>query len=305
MPMKIRRSSLILPVNVQRFVEKAYLRGADAIVLDLEDSVPLKEKDNARQKIKPSLSLAARGGADVFVRVNKEPSLLKEDLQAAIYSGLDGLVFPKTETPEEVVNLMGEIEKLEKERDLPLGKLELSLLVESPQGLLRLKEIAAASPRIKSISIGPEDYCLELGIEPSPEGLELYYAMAKLVVICKANGLMPMGVMGSIGDFRDLKGFEQAARRARQIGCEGASCIHPDQVEILNRVFSPDPAKVAHARRVAEAFEKGLAQGTASVNVDGKMVDIPVYNRAKLILQRVEAIAELERKKDNALALLK
>ncbi len=144
-------------------MEKAYLRGADAIVLDLEDSVPLKEKDNARQKIKPSLSLAARGGADVFVRVNKEPSLLKEDLQAAIYSGLDGLVFPKTETPEEVVNLMGEIEKLEKERDLPLGKLELSLLVESPQGLLRLKEIAAASPRIKSISIGPEDYCLERG----------------------------------------------------------------------------------------------------------------------------------------------
>jgi len=194
---------------------------------------------------------------------------------------------------------------LEKERGLPAGKLELALLVESPRGLLNLKEIATASSRIQSMSIGPEDYCLELGIEPSPEGLELYYAMAKLVVICKANGLMPMGVMGSIGDFRDLKGFEQAARRARQIGCEGASCIHPDQVEILNRVFSPDPAKVAYARRVVEAFEKGLTQGTASVNVDGKMVDFPVYNRAKLILQRAEAIAELERKKDNALALLK
>ncbi|MGB9700885.1 MAG: HpcH/HpaI aldolase/citrate lyase family protein [Thermodesulfobacteriota bacterium] len=305
MQTKIRRSSLILPVNVQRFVEKAYLRGADAIVLDLEDSVPLKEKDNARQKIKPSLPLAARGGADVFVRVNKEPSLLKEDLQASIYPGLDGLVFPKTETAEEVGNLVYEIEKLEKERGLPEGEIELALLVESPRGLLNLQKIATASPRIRSISIGPEDYCLELGIEPSPEGLELYYAMSKLVVICKANGLMPMGVMGSIGDFRDLKGFEQAARRARQIGCEGASCIHPDQVEILNRVFSPDPARVAYARRVVEAFEEGLAQGTASVNVDGKMVDIPVYNRAKLILQRAEAIAELERKKDNALALLK
>jgi len=299
------RSSLILPVNIQKFVEKAYLRGADAIVLDLEDSVPPEQKENARQKIKPSLPLAARGGADVFVSVNKEPSLLKEDLQASIHPGLDGLVYPKTESPEEVSNLVAEIEKLERERGLPAGQIELALLVESPRGLLNLKEIATASSRIQSISIGPEDYCLELGIEPSPEGLELYYAMAKLVVICKANGLMPMGVMGSIGDFRDLKGFEQAARRARQIGCEGASCIHPDQVEILNRVFSPDPAKVAYARRVVEAFEKGLAQGTASVNVDGKMVDIPVYNRAKFILQRAEAIAELERKKDNALALLK
>jgi len=305
MKIKIRRSSLILPVNIQKFVEKAYLRGADAIVLDLEDSVPPEQKENARQKIKPSLPLAARGGADVFVRVNKEPSLLKEDLQASIHPGLDGLVYPKTESPEEVSNLVAEIEKLERERGLPAGQIELALLVESPRGLLNLKEIATASSRIQSISIGPEDYCLELGIEPSPEGLELYYAMAKLVVICKANGLMPMGVMGSIGDFRDLKGFEQAARRARQIGCEGASCIHPDQVEILNRVFSPDPAKVAYARRVVEAFEKGLAQGTASVNVDGKMVDIPVYNRAKFILQRAEAIAELERKKDNALALLK
>lgn len=305
MKFKIRRSSLILPVNVQKFVEKAYLRGADSIVLDLEDSVPLDQKDDARQRIKPSLPLAARGGADVFVRVNKDPALLKADLEASIYPGLDGLVFPKTESAEEVLNLVAEIEKLEKERGLPVGKIELALLVESPRGLLKLEEIATASPRIKSISIGPEDYCLELGVEPSPEGTELYYAMSKLVVVCKANDIAPMGIMGSIGNFRDLKGFEQAARRARQIGCEGASCIHPDQVEILNRIFSPDPDKVAYARRVVEAFEKGLERGTASVNVDGKMVDIPVYNRAKLILQKAEAIAELERKKDNALALLK
>ncbi len=305
MNIKIRRSSLILPVNVPRFVEKAYLRGADAIVLDLEDSVPLKEKDNARQRIKPSLPLAARGGADVFVRVNKEPSLLKEDLQASIYPGLDGFIFPKTESAEEVLGLVAEIERLERERGLSVGKIELALLVESPRGLLKLEEIATASCRVRSISIGPEDFCLELGVEPSAEGSELYYAMSKLVVVCKANGISPMGIMGSIGDFRDLKGFEQAARRARQIGCEGASCIHPDQVEILNRIFSPDPAKVAYARRVVEAFEKGIEQGTASVNVDGKMVDIPVYHRAKLILERAEAIAELERKKDNALALLK
>jgi citrate lyase subunit beta/citryl-CoA lyase len=111
--------------------------------------------------------------------------------------------------------------------------------------------------------------------------------------------------LGSIGEFRDLQKFERAASRARQMGCEGASCIHPDQVQVLNRVFSPDPGKVEYARRVVEAFAEGLKRGTASVNVDGQMVDIPVYNRAQLILHRVEAILEVERRKAEALARLR
>jgi citrate lyase subunit beta/citryl-CoA lyase len=119
-----------------------------------------------------------------------------------------------------------------------------------------------------------------------------------------ANGIKPMGLLGSIGGFRDLQEFERAASRARQIGCEGASCIHPDQVGVLNRVFSPDPAKVEYARRVVEAFEEGLKRGRASVNVDGQMVDIPVYNRARLILKRAQAIAEVERRKADGLARL-
>jgi citrate lyase subunit beta/citryl-CoA lyase len=167
---------------------------------------------------------------------------------------------------------------------------------------LNLREIAAASRRIKTISLGPEDYCLELGVEPSSDGMELYYALSRLVTVCKGQGIKPMGLLGSIGEFRDLPRFERAASRAKQLGCEGASCIHPDQVAILNRVFSPDPARVEYARRVVEAFEKGLKDGTASVNVDGQMVDIPVYNRACLILKRAEAIAEVERRKADTLA---
>jgi citrate lyase subunit beta/citryl-CoA lyase len=126
--------------------------------------------------------------------------------------------------------------------------------------------------------------------------------LSKLVTICKAQGIKPMGLLGSIGEFRDLQRFEAAASRAQQLGCEGASCIHPDQVGVLNRVFSPDPAQIEHARRVVETFEKGLNDGTASVNVDGQMVDIPVYNRACLILKRAEAIAVVERRKADTLA---
>lgn len=305
MTIQIRRSTLILPVNIPRFVEKAYLRGADAVMLDLEDAVPLREKENARKQVKSALMLAGRGGAEVFVRVNKDPALLPEDLMASVYPGLNGITLPKTESAEEVQDLEAQVAKLEREHGFNPGQIELALLIESPWGLLNLEKIARSSGRVKSISLGPEDYCLELGVEPSREGTELYYPLSKLVTTCKANGIMPMGLLGSIGGFRDLEGFERAASRARQIGCEGASCIHPDQVEVLNRVFSPDSAKVEYARRVVEAFVEGLKRGTASVNVNGQMVDIPVYHRARLILNRAEAIAEVERRKADALARLR
>jgi len=274
-------------------------------MLDLEDAVPLNEKESARTSVKDALLLAGRGGAEVFVRVNKDPSLLSEDLTASVYPGLDGITLPKAESSKEVRDLEAQVANLERERGFNPGQIELDLLIETPRGILNLEEIARSSARVKSITLGPEDYCLELGVEPSGDGMELYYPLSKLVTTCKANGIMPMGLLGSIGGFRDLEGFERAARRARQIGCEGASCIHPGQVEVLNRIFSPDSAKVGYARRVVEAFAEGLKRGTASVNVDGQMVDIPVYHRARLILNRAEAIAEVERRKANALAHLR
>lgn len=301
----VRRSTLILPVNIPKFVEKAYLRGADAILLDLEDAVPPAEKENARKLIKDSISLAARGGAEVGVRINKDPSWLTLDVEASVYPGLDGITLPKTESAEEVRNLEALVEKLERQRGIKPGHIEFAILIESPRGLLKAQEIAIASPRIESMTVGMEDYCLELGVEPSPDGLEIFYPVSWVVTVCKAAGIRPMGLLGSIAVFRDLQGFEQAAARARQVGCEGASCIHPDQVPVLNQVFSPPPEKVEYARRAVEAFEEGVRRGTASVNMDGKMVDIPVYNRSKLILQRAEAIAAVEQRKAEALKRLK
>jgi len=302
MKVRIRRSTLILPVNIPRFVEKAYLRGADAVMLDLEDAVPPGEKESARKLIKDCIPLTARGGAEVFVRINNDPRLLPEDVEASIHPGLDGIVLPKGESAEEVRQLAARVKMLEEARGMEMGTIEISVLIESPLGLLKAMEIASASHRVESMSVGSEDYCLQLGVEPSSDGIEIFYAVSRMVTVCKSAGIRPMGLLGSVGGFRDLEGFQRAAFRARQLGCEGASCIHPDQVEVLNRVFSPEPAKVEYARRAVEAFEEGLKRGTASVNLDGKMVDIPVYNRARLILERAEAIAEVERRKAGALA---
>ena len=300
----VRRSILILPVNKPRFVEKAYLRGADGVMLDLEDAVPPAEKATARKMVKDSIPLVKRGGGDALVRVNNEPSLLALDVEASVHPGLDVIVLPKTESAEDIRALEAQIETLENERKIEPGQVKISVLIETPGALLKARDIARASPRVESMGLGNEDYRMELGVEASPDGMEIFFPLAFVVTVCKAAGISPRGILGSIAGFRDLEGFEQAVTRARQLGCEGASCIHPDQVKVLNRVFSPDPEKVDYARRVVEAFEEGVKQGTASVNLDGKMVDTPVYERAKRLMTFADAVAELEERKAKALARL-
>ena len=299
-----RRSSLILPVNQPRFVERAHTRNADAIVLDLEDSVPGAEKENARRLVKDAIPLVARGGAEVAVRVNNEPDLLGADVDAAVHPGLDNLSIPKAESPEQIRELAARVDRLERARGLAPGHIRFTLAVETPTGLLATRELGTASPRVRSMSVGVEDYCLSLGVEPSADGTELLYPVSFLVTICKAIGIEATGLVGSIAGFRDLATFERAAQRARQLGCEGAGCIHPDQVTVLNRVFTPDPDQAEYARRVVEAFEDGVRQGTASVNLDGKMVDVPVYKRALVIRERARAVAATEQRKAQAMAKL-
>lgn len=301
---KVQRSLMSVPVNIPKFVDKAHLRGADAIMLDLEDAIPPAEKEKARTLIKDAIPLVARGGADVTVRINKDDELISNDVDASVHPGLNGIVLPKTESPEDVHSLEQQVEKLEADRGISKGSVQFHILIETPRGLLRVEDIAGSSDRILSMAIGMEDYCMELGVEPSADGMEIFYPVSRIVTVCKAMGIKPLGLFGSIGNFGDLEGFERSAERARQVGCEGAACIHPGQVAVLNRVFSPKADKIEYAKRIAKAFEDGVSIGTASVNVDGKMVDIPIYNRAKAILEKYDAIQALEQKKAEMLAKL-
>ena len=295
------RSVLILPVNNSRFVENAYKRGADAIMLDLEDSVPGEEKESARKVVKQAIPMAARGGGQVQVRVNSEPEQLAADIDASVYPGLECIVLPKVESSAQVKKVTDQLSNLERNRGLEPEKVKLSLVIESPRGLLGLQQIALASSRTESLSVGPEDYCLELGVEPSSDGIEILYPLSMVITISKAFGLRPFGLLGSIAGFKDLEGFTKAAERACQLGCEGGVCIHPAQVPILNRVYSPNSDQVDRARRIIKAFEKGLDKGTASVDLDGRMIDLTVYRRASMVFDRSCAIKELEERKAIAL----
>ncbi len=298
----VRRSSLIMPVNVPAFVEKAHLRGADALCLDLEDSVPPREKDRARTLVKDAIPMVARGGADVTVRVNRPWELRKEDLDAVIWPGLDGINYPKPETVEELQQTDEEITRLERARGIPAGTVKIGTSIESVAGFFNARALAHATPRLVAISQGSEDFTLDLEIEPTAEGTELFYPKLFMVLLAREAGLYPMGTMRGVANFRDVEGYRQAVKSAATVGYRGASCIHPSQVPILNEGFSPDQELVEYSRRVIDVYEEAESQGRASIALDGKMIDIPVYVRAQRLFARAERIAAMEERKRKALA---
>lgn len=297
----IRRSRLIMPANERRFVEKAYLRNADAVVLDLEDSVPQAEKFAARQLVREFIPIAGQGGSDVFVRVNHTPELLKADIDAAVWPGLAGIYLPKVENSEEIRIAEQVVADLEKKRDIEPGTIKISVIIETVKGYLNSEAIAKASDRVDAITLGTEDFSLDSGIEISEEtALGLLVPRLNVLFAARAYGKLPLGLMGSIAAFNNTAGFEENARLSYKYGYLGASCIHPGNVEILNTCFSPAKDELDYARKIINVMEEGMKKGRASVALDGKMIDIVHYQKAKRLFARSVKIEEIEKKKQKA-----
>jgi citrate lyase subunit beta/citryl-CoA lyase len=267
-------------------------RGADAIILDLEDSVAASEKERARSLVPEAADIVSRGGADVVVRINRPLRLAVRDIEAAIGPQVLALALPKVNGPEHVQLLAEIVDEVEAERGMAPGTTRLIAMVETTAAFFRIAEIARAHPRLCALNLGAEDFATSAGILPEAEALSMPKQMA--VFAARAAGIMPLGFIGSIAEFHDLDGFRQTIRRSRRFGFIGASVIHPSQVPILNEEFRPSPHEVDHARRVLAAYDKALAEGVGAVTVDGKMIDVPVVERARLLVEREEAIAARE-----------
>jgi len=284
----IWRSLLFVPANNERFLEKAHTRGADGIILDLEDSVPIGERPRARRTLMDSAALAARGGADVLVRINAEADECAADLDAAVHPGVAALLVPKVEDAQALCALSGEVARLEEQRSMAVGSVGFVVLVESATGLLRAEAIARAEPRTLAMELGGEDFALSTGMVPDAETL----AVPKQMVLYAARsaGLIPLGILGSIADYADVDAYRITAERSRRFGFEGAACIHPSGVPILNDVFTPSAADAAHAQRLVDAYAEAQQAGSGAVSVDGKMIDVPIVERARKLLARLAAI---------------
>jgi citrate lyase subunit beta/citryl-CoA lyase len=294
------RSLLFVPVTQQRFIDGAAKRGADAIILDLEDSVAASEKERARGLVPKAAAIVSRGGADVVVRLNRPMRMTVRDLEAAIGPGVQAVALPKAESAQHVQLVAEIIDELEAERGIPLGTTKMLAMIETASAFFRIAEIAQASPRLVGLNLGAEDFALSAGMLPEAEGL--FMPKQTCVFAARAAGIMPLGFVGTVAEFHDLDGFRETVRRSRRLGFMGASVIHPSQIAILNEEFRPGAAEIDHARRVVAAYDKALAEGVGAVTVDGRMIDVPIVERAKLLLAREEAIATREAKKAASIA---
>lgn len=289
------RSLLYVPVNVDKYVDKAHARGADCIILDLEDSVPASAKPDARKLVVAAAKRVRRGGGDVMARINSARELAEPDLESAICEDVDAIAITKAQGADHVRRIDEFISNLEAKRGLRAGHTRLIALVETSAALFHMPAIAQASPRLAAMTLGGEDLATETGLEPAEETLAM--PSQQLIFAAFSAGIMPLGFLGSIAGFSDPEAFRAMVRRSRRFGFMGASCIHPGQVPILNEEFSPAADKVDWARRVVEGNAEHEAAGRASWSLDGKMIDVPIVARARKLLERHAAIEAREAKK--------
>lgn len=274
------RSLLFAPADNPKLLEKAHQRGADAIILDLEDAVPAAGKAAARAAAGGWIDRLSGLGAAVIVRVNSGWIDLLADLEAVVRPGLAAVVLPQVRDDVQPRALDAMLNELEAARGLRQGSVGMIALVESPAGLSHLAALAAL-PRMIGLALGSEDFSLALRVEPAPPALTLPCQMIALAAA--GRGLMAIGLPDSLANFRDLDRYRQAAAQARALGMTAALCIHPAQVAEINRAFAPSAAERAWAQRVLTAWAQAEANGQGVASVDGQMIDRPVVERAKSI----------------------
>ena len=287
------RSCLFAPGNHARRVEKALTLDADAVILDLEDAVAIAEKPSTRAAIVAALTRPRRGA--LFVRVNaSDTEFCYGDLTAVVRVGLDGIILPKVENASGLAAVEWLLAQLEREHGLGARGIDLIPIIETARGLVGIEAILAAGTRIKRVAFGAGDFSRDVDMTWSRGETELGYARAKIVTASRAAGLeAPLDTVWV--DLGDEAGLEMSARTALGLGFQGKMCIHPNQIGVVNRVFTPSDAEVSFAERVVAAFARAEADGSAAFQLDGKFVDYPIVYRAQQVLRRMATIRARER----------
>ncbi|MCR4265389.1 CoA ester lyase [Nitratireductor sp. ZSWI3] len=281
------RSLLYVPGNNERFIARAQSRGAGAIVLDLEDSVPDDRKAEARDMTAAAIGDLREGPSRLMVRINGGLRLAVPDLEAVVQPGLAALFVPKCEAGEKLRLISDLVSELEAERGMPVGAVGLVAMIESPRGLHSADRIACADRRVRALILGSEDFATAAGMMPTPEALLL--PRQQIVFAARAAGIVPLGLLDSVANYRDAEHVAAVAQRARAFGFRGATCVHPNMVPILNAAFRPSAAETDWARGVLHAMDAAHAAGRGAAVFEGRMVDKPMLDRAREILASDEA----------------
>lgn len=284
---KLRRSMLFLPGSSAAMLSTAFIYRPDSIMFDLEDAVSLKEKDSARLLVFHALQHPMYKDIETVVRINplSTPFGLK-DTEAAVRAGVDVIRLPKTDTPDDIYQLEGEIARIEAECGRPVGSTRLMAAIESAVGVINAVAIAKSSPRLMGIALAAFDYVMDMQTERG-DGTELFYARCAVLHAARGAGIDAFDVV--YADIDDEAGFLKEVDLIKRMGFNGKSLINPRQIEILHNAYAPTQEEVDYAGRVIAAAEEGDRHGLGVISLNGKMIDAPIINHARVVIERKNA----------------
>lgn len=286
------RTALFVPGTKPDWVDRAVNSIADAVIIDLEDAVAMGRKEEARALAAEKIWQYPR--KRIFIRLNSLNSkFLLMDLKAVVMTDLSCVIVPKVEIPEQIQEINRLLTKTEAKKGLAYGTTLVIPLVESAlavQNIFKIVSERTEPHRTVTVAFGAADYAADLGIELSVTGPELLYARSRIAIACRAAGVEPPLDTPFMINLRDEEALKKDAQMAKQLGFQGKLCIHPQQLEICNYIFSPTEEEVAFAKRAVQAFEKSEAEGVASIQVSGRFVDYPIVQRLKRILKLAESL---------------
>ncbi len=270
---------MFVPGNNPAMMQDAFIYGPDSIMLDLEDSVTMAEKDAARLLVHHALKTIDYGNTEMVVRINPlNTPYGKKDVEAVIKAGVHVIRMPKTETADEIRELEAEIEKVETELGC-LGRTQIMAAIESTLGVINAYDIATASKRMMGIALGAEDYSANLKTQRTPEGMELLLARQTIVVAARAAGIDALDTVYS--NLNDMETFRKEVELIKSLGFDGKSIINPRQIEVVNEVFAPKEKEIQKSLTILAAIKEAEKRGSGVIAVNGKMVDRPVVIRAQ------------------------
>lgn len=282
------RSLLFVPGNRRAMIEKSWTTGADALIFDLEDSVPDDAKDEARELVRAELHKASEPHPFLLVRINAtRTSHWQADVQSVVGENLFGLLIPKCESFAALQELKQLLEEQERAAGMSAGSIRVFLLIETAKGLLAASRLAESSARIAGLAFGAEDFRLDMGLAPTPDGREVFFARSYLAIVARATECLAIDSVYT--HFRDSEGLRRETQLAKELGYNAKLAVHPQQIPIIHEVFRPTEKEIDEARRVVEAFAKAEAAHTGVVSLDGKMIDKPIVDRARRLLILAES----------------
>lgn len=286
-PKSPRRSLLFVPGDSRRKIDKITALAADAFILDLEDSIAVREKENARQSVYHALKTNDFGAKERLVRINAPITpFFEADLKAVGNGKPDGIVIPKVDSAEVLVQIDQELTALEESHGWYEGEIRLLALIETAAGIMNLKEIAQSTARLDALLFGAEDLAADMGLTRTKQGWEMFYGRSAVVMAAAAYGLQAIDTV--FIDIRDLEGLREDSNQARQMGYNGKMAVHPGQIETINDLFSPSLDELAQAQRLLREAKVHEIGGSGVFTLDGRMVDAPMIRNAERLVQRAQ-----------------